>query len=724
MKEQMLKVAVAGNPNSGKSTLINSLAGSNLQVGNWTGVTVEKREAILDFADEKIRLVDLPGTYGLSPFSDEEIISRHFLITEAPDVIINVLDTTNLERNLPLTLELLELGYPMVLALNMTDEAEEKGVILDVEKLESLLGVPAVKTVATKHRGLNELLENVLEQGNNKDSYTLKPLQYSESLDHMVKRVTDLIQNYYKDLEQIYPAPWIIYRLIAQDPDILERPEFISLNQQVQQCLIPPDEKEETTLEEMLEQLRYQKAADITECVFINKGSTNTDITDKIDNWFLHPWLGLPLFLGSIWLIFKLTFDLSTPFVDWIDGFFTGPVSHWLTWGLQSIQAPDWFTSLMVEGIVGGVGFVLVFVPIIFVMMFFISFLEGSGYMARAAFVMDRIMHVMGLHGKSFIPMLMGFGCNVPAVYATRTLDTEKDRILTALLIPLMSCGARLPVYVLFTGIFFPKNSGTVLFSIYLLGIVLSVLIGVLFKNTLFRGQSSLLVMELPPYRIPPFKSLMLQTWEKVEHFLVKAGTYILGMSIIIWFLFNLPWGVENKKDSWLGVIGQQTAPILSPIGFGTWEAASSLITGVIAKEVIVSTFGVIYVDEKAESDEPVQAPDITEDIKQSVLSLGQAFLEAGKNVISTAGVASMSMEDDSDNSLREKISSIFSPLSAYAFMAFVLIYAPCLVTAAAMRQEFGSWKWFWFTLVYSLILGWLVAFAIYQGGMLLGLGG
>jgi ferrous iron transport protein B len=355
--------------------------------------------------------------------------------------------------------------------------------------------------------------------------------------------------------------------------------------------------------------------------------------------------------------------------------------------------------------------------------MFFITFLEGSGYMARAAFVMDRAMHSMGLHGKSFIPMLLGFGCTVPAIYATRTLENPRDKAMTALLVPLMSCGARLPVYVLFTAAFFPESSGTVLWSRYVLGIVLAILMGILFKRTLFRGESPCFIMELPPYRMPSWKSLLIHTWEKGKHFLVKAGTWILAVSVLVWFLLNLPWGVEQKKDSCLGKVGQAIAPVFAPLGFGNWEAASSLVTGVIAKEIVVGTMGQIYVQEPEEEPEGRSRP-----FRKSWPGSGRrsgAVADAFRNVFTTAGIATISAEEEEgQDSLKSSIARPFTPLSAYAFMAFVLLYMPCVIAAAAFRDEFGSWKWYGVAFAYQTVLAWTAALVIYQGGRLLGLGG
>jgi ferrous iron transport protein B len=423
-------------------------------------------------------------------------------------------------------------------------------------------------------------------------------------------------------------------------------------------------------------------------------------------------------------VIFKLTFDVSNPYADWMNGLVTGPLKHWAAALLALVAAPDWVVSLATDGVLAGVGFVIVFIPVIFAMMFFITFLEGSGYMARAAFVMDRAMHAMGLHGKSFIPMLLGFGCNVPAVYATRTLENPRDKVLTALLIPLMSCGARLPVYVLFAGAFFPGRAGTAIWSLYVMGIALAVLMGIIFKKTLFKGENPLFIMELPPYRLPTLKSLMIHTWEKGKHFLLKAGTYILAVAVLVWFLLNLPWGVTSKADSYLGKTGAAIAPIFAPLGFGNWEAASSLITGVIAKEIVVGTMGEIYLPKENQT-AAGQTPTFREDLVEIGTSFLAATRQAGENVITSIGVAKLSTEEtEKTKPLKRVIQGAFTPLSAYAFMAFVLLYMPCMVVAVALRHEFGTWKWFGVTFAYQTALAWLVALVIYQGGRLLGLGG
>jgi len=717
-----ITVAVAGNPNSGKSTLINAIAGTRLQVGNWAGVTVEKKEASFEFRGRKIRLVDLPGTYSLSPYTQEEIIARDYLVNNRPDLILNVVDATNLERNLYLTVQLLELGIPLVMALNIYDEAEAKGYRIDVSGIEKLLGITVVPTSAVKKNGLDALLTAVLSTANDLPGHAPKELNYGEDIERAAGRVSGLLLASRSELLERYPKRWLLLKLMEGDSHVAGEINLAG-DAPLDDALRHLRTAHGDDIEAILADTRYSLATGLTREVLRKPELRKLELTEKIDRIVLNRFLGIPIFLAAMWVMFKLTFDLSAPFGDWIDAMTGGPFKRWAEAILGGIGAPDWTVSLVNEGIISGVGFVLVFVPVIFAMMFFITFLEGSGYMARAAFVMDRAMHSMGLHGKSFIPMLLGFGCNVPGIYATRTLENPRDKALTALLLPLMSCGARLPVYVLFAGVFFAANSGTVIWSLYVMGIILAIIMGIVFKKTLFRGEAPMFIMELPPYRMPSLHSLCLHTWEKGKHFLIKAGTYILAVSILVWFMLNLPWGVESKKDSYLGKAGQVMAPVFAPLGFGTWEAASSLITGVIAKEIVVGTMGEIYAPSKDE--EKKETPTLGEDMKEIVASFGAAVRQSAGNVVSTFGVSSLAAEEEEgQSSLKEEVRKAFTPLTAYAFMVFVLLYMPCMVVAVAMRQEFGGWKWFGVAFLYQSVLAWGMAFIIYQGGRLLGLGG
>jgi ferrous iron transport protein B len=721
MHQKTITVAVAGNPNSGKSTLINAIAGTRLYVGNWPGVTVEKKSAVFEHEGKKIKLVDLPGTYSLSPYTQEEIIARDYLVKEKPDVIIDVVDATNIERNLYLTVQLLELGIPMVVALNIYDEAEKKGYKINTKVMEEMLGIKVIPTVATKKSGLSRLLKTVIDMAEDTPGHLPRELNYGEDIELAVSSVQTHIRNTRSFLAGKYPLRWLALKLIEEDSHVIEEIGTGTDISFVNEATKHLTRAHGDDIESIMADERYALASGLSREVVKRPEIRKMELTERIDKVVLNRFLGIPIFLAAMWFVFKLTFDISKPFGDWIDDATAGPISRLAVKMIEAVNAPLWLASLATEGVIAGVGFVLAFVPVIFAMMFFITFLEGSGYMARAAFVMDRAMHSMGLHGKSFIPMLLGFGCNVPGIYATRTLENPRDKALTALLLPLMSCGARLPVYVVFIGAFFSAYAGTVLWSLYVMGIALAILMGVIFKRTLFRGESPMFIMELPPYRMPSLRSLMIHTWEKGKHFLIKAGTYIFAVSILVWFLLNLPWGVENKKDSYLGKAGQVIAPVLEPIGFGNWEAASSLVTGLIAKEIVVGTMAEIYVVEQEEE----EITTVSEDLKEIGTSFTAAIGDSFKNVFSTFGIASISAEEDeSASGLRTVIQKAFMPLTAYAFMAFVLLYMPCVVVAIAMKHEFGTWKWFGIAFVYQMFLAWMVAMIVYQGGRLFGLGG
>ncbi|MGB9678502.1 MAG: ferrous iron transport protein B [Thermoanaerobacteraceae bacterium] len=668
-----LVIALAGNPNAGKTSLFNELTGSRQHVGNWSGVTVEKKEGKLKYQGQNINIVDLPGTYSLGAYSEDEIVARNYIIYDKPDLVINVIDSTNLERNLYLTMQLLELGAEVIIALNMSDEAKAKGIEININRLSEILCLPVIPTVATKGEGIRELLDTALEIYNKKNLKKYN-INYGKEIEDEIKKLENVIKKD-KVLSKEFLPRWVSLKLLENDENITQ---MINNNKDIIKQLKESKDRLEAIFGEepeiIIADKRYGIISGITkECV--TRHFTQEErytLSDKIDKIVTNKYLGIPIFLVAMWAIFQFTFAVGNPLSDLIETFFDwfGKI---LSNGLSSFGINDFIISFFVDGIVGGVGSVLVFVPIIFLLFFVISILEDSGYMARAAYVMDKVMNALGLHGKSFIPMILGFGCNVPGIMATRTLENKEDRLITILINPLMSCAARLPVYVLFAGVFFTANQGLVVFSIYLLGIVLAIIMAKIFKRFIFKGKTSPFIMELPPYRIPTLKGLFIHMWERGSLFIKKAGTIILGVVILIWVLSNLPVGVEYaSSDSLIGRLGNFVAPILKPAGFGTWEAASSLIFGILAKEVVVGTLGVLY---SAEGDGLITA------IKQN-----------------------------------------FTPLSAYAFMVMTLIYIPCVAAIAAIKRETNSWKWTFFAVGYTLILGWIMAVIVYQGGKLIGL--
>ncbi|MCD6548760.1 MAG: ferrous iron transport protein B [Thermodesulfobacterium sp.] len=712
-----ITVAVIGNPNTGKSTLINAIAGTRLQVGNWPGVTVEKKTAFLQVEDLTINLVDLPGVYSLNPYTQEEIIARDFLIKEKPDLIIDVVDATNLERNLYLLLQILELGIPVVMALNMFDEAKRKGYEIDVNALENALGIKVVPTVATRGKGVKELLFAVKEVAENKNAYIPQTLNYGKEIEEALKNLKKRLEKDYPQVLQRYPSRWLCLSLLEGDEAVLKETGLTHIKSLLEEIRRPLINTFNDDIDTILADARYGIARGINKEVVRKKEKLEPDFTERLDKIVLNRFLGIPIFLAIMWIVFKIAFDFSGPFCDWVDEVISGAIAKWTSISLDALHSPEWLKSLIIDGIIGGVGAVLVFVPLIGIFMFMITLLEGSGYLARAAFVMDRIMHSFGLHGRSFIPLVIGFGCNVPSIYATRVLETERDRKLTALLCPCISCGARLPVYVLFTGAFFAKYGATVIWSLYILGIITIVVLGIILNKTIYKGMKSVFIMELPPYRMPTFKYLMIYTWEKLKHFLIKAGTFILAFSILVWVLLNIPYGAPKDQTA-LARIGKVISPVFAPLGFGNWEASSALLTGIVAKEIVISTMAQIYgIQEEEEAQEKTT---FGEDIKNILVSFGKAVKDGFTNLFTLkSGV----FEAEEENGLKNKLQNAFTPLSAYAFMVFVLLYWPCMVFAFTLKAEFGSWKILGQALLIYTIMPWLTTFIVYQGGRLLGLG-
>lgn len=674
VKEEMVSpaavvLALAGNPNVGKTCVFNNLTGARQYVGNWPGVTVEKKEGELLHAGERVRVVDLPGTYGLGAHAVDELIARDFILSGAADVIINVVDATNLERNLYLTVQLLEMGAKVVVALNVMDEAAAKGLKIDVPKLGALLGVPVVPTVATKKQGMAELLTTALQQAR-EEKKRAQVIHYGKEAEEELAKLEALIGEQSVPFKGFSPR-WVAVKLLEGDEQVERQlSAYPALLDAARKAAARLEKLTGEDAETLIAEGRYGFIAGlIKEAVTRQPTVAEKDtLSDKIDRVVTHRVLGIPIFLGAMWAVFKFTFWLGDPLVGYIESFFA-----WLGAAAAKAIPHDLLASFVSEGLIGGVGSVLVFVPPIFLLFLALSFLEDSGYMARAAYVMDRLMHALGLHGKSFIPLVIGFGCNVPAIMATRTLESRRDRLITLLVAPLISCAARLPVYVLFAGAFFGARQGLVVFSLYLLSIAFAILVGLLLKLLVFKGEEAPFVMELPPYRLPTLRGTLIHMWERGSSFIRKAGTIIFGVVAIVWLLSHLPPGAAVEQ-SLIGRLGQAIAPLYAPCGFGTWEAAVALLFGVLAKEAVVGTLGTVY------------------------------------------GVG------EEGGALAAAVQHHFTPLPAYAFMVMTLLYIPCVATIGAIRREAG-WRWAAFATAYTLALGWLVACLIFQAGRLLGLG-
>lgn len=711
-------VALAGNPNAGKSTIFNALTGGRQHVGNWPGKTVDVTSGAVRWNGSQVTLVDLPGTYSLSAHSLEEVIARDFILEQRPDAAIVVADATNLERNLYLAVQVLELGVPVALALNMIDRAEAAGIVIDVDLLGRLLGVPVVPTVGTRRQGLLELVGLAVS----KAAPHPRIVDYGYELEQEIAALQGQVAALLHSDAPRYTTLKLLEgdRLAAQA--LGAAPEAATLRQQVQEAAARVQAVYGDDVELLVADRRYGFVHSLAHQVVKRRGGQRRSLTDRIDDVTAHRVLGLPIFFLLMALVFKLTADASAPFVDWIDATVNGVLVNWVTVGLAAVAAPPWLISLLVEGVMAGVGGVLMFLPVLLILYFCLALLEDSGYMARAAFVMDRLMHLLGLHGKSFIPLIVGFGCNVPGILATRTLENRRDRILTGLMVPLMSCAARLPVYVIFAAAFFPQRASAVIFGLYLLGIALAVLTGLLMRRTLFAKTSdSLFVLELPPYRLPAWRGLRTHMWRHSEEFVRKAATLILAAAVVVWALLNLPVGVESTEDSLFGQAAGAVAPVFEPLGFGDWQATGSLATGLVAKEVVVSSMAVIYLgDEPAAPPEPV---DLAADLRTIVVGFGQAVVDSVRIVLSMIpGVDLMADEPAQANTaLSQALQANFTPASALAFLVFVLLYAPCVATLGALKSEFGT-KWMVFSFFYLLALAWIAGFATYQvAGWLLG---
>ena len=722
---KVIEVALVGNPNSGKTTLFNRVSRSREHVGNYAGVTVDSKEAIFMHGGYTFRITDLPGTYSLSDFSSEERFVREHILLKKPDVVVNVVDANNLERNLYLTSQLIDMDVTVVLALNMYDDLMERKDKLDLDLLSKLLGIRVVPTISHRGKGIFRLLNHVIRVFENRDPDIRHiHINYGEELEQSVQMLQELIRQT-PSLTDHYSSRFISLKLLEKDDNcaflISEAPNFMEIQDSAREegNRIRSLFKEEA--DTLITDARYGFIAGALKET-MKKSGTNPGFSrsQRIDRILTHKYLGLPIFLGFLWLMFHATFTLGSYPMGWIEA-----GVDLLGGFLSSHMADGIFRDMLVDGVIGGVGGVIVFLPNILILFFCISLMEDTGYMARTAFIMDKVMHLFGLHGKSFIPLIMGFGCNVPAIMATRTLENRNDRLLTMLIIPFMSCSARLPVYVLVAGAIFPGQAGNVIFLLYMTGVVFSMLFSILFKNILFKNKEAPFVMELPVYRNPGFKLIIRHMWSKGAHYLKKMGGVILLASLVIWALGYFPRDVEYSRDyeqliteelemgtdpsspsildyrrqmesehqlnSYIGRMGIAIEPVIRPLGFD-WKMGISLLTGFAAKEIVVSTMGVLYQADKG--DGAYGTVSLQQRIGQQTYSAGP---KAGTRV--------------------------FTPLAGMSFLLFLLFYLPCVAVIAAVGRESGSWKWAGFVLFYTTAIAWTVSFVVYQLGTLFQLG-
>ncbi len=627
-----LAVALTGNPNTGKSTIFNELTGARQKIGNWPGVTVDKKVGYTRYKDRAISVVDLPGTYSVNARSPEEKIVIDYLMNTKLDLVVDVVDSSNIERNLYLTVQLLEKGIPLLIDLNMQDDAKRRGVRIDTKKLEECLGMPCVETVGRSKKSTRHLL----------DVFTSTIMaQYQSS---------ELVKNHIAKVEEIESSS-------KSDAEKLE----------------------------LISEARYALIDNVM-AQAVDMGNVGQSRSEKIDHYLANGWLALPIFLCILYAVFQITFTwIGQPIADALDELINTDFLDFMTDFLTDAGVADWMVSLVCDGIIAGVGAVLTFVPLIFVLFFCLSFLDGTGYMARIAFIMDPIMRRCGLTGKGLMPLMMGFGCGVPAIMGARALDSEKDRMVSILITPFLTCGAKLPIMALFAAMFFPDNAANVVFAMYIVGVVMAIVVAKGLGKTLFKDEGSTFLLELPPYRVPDMKSVLLETWDKGKGYLVKAGTIIFAASVLLWVMSNYNFsGPCEIEDSILATLGSWMSTLFTFQGFDTWEAGAAILSGIMAKETVVATIGILY------------------------------------------GVADVSTEaedalDSAAQMMGTDMGTAFTTLSALAFMVFSQLYTPCVTALGTIKKETNSWKWMIFSAVYQFAIAWVISLLVYQGGRLLG---
>ena len=728
-----LTVGVVGNPNCGKTTLFNALTGARQQVGNWPGVTVDRKVGNYSWQDVDVELVDTPGIYSLSASSLDEEVTRNFVLSREAALIVNIVDASNIERNLYLTVQLLEMQVPVLLALNMMDMAAARGLELDVEGLSKRLGCPVVPMSASQGRGIDELRQAVLDFSKNAEAFQPRPVNYPGSVQEAQKALVESLRGEQR-LSRI-PLDWVALKLLeGEDAPV---PGFAVDGQlahtvEAQRQYIESKEEEECDI--VIASARYGFISELTEGVVTRKGEVSASLSEKIDRFALHRIWGIPLFLVAMYLTFMITINVGGVFIDFFDGLFATIFVDGFKHILAAMHAPEWLQVILADGVGGGIQTMATFIPPIGFMFLCLSFLEDSGYMARAAFVMDRFMRLIGLPGKAFVPLLVGFGCGVPSIMATRTLESERDRFMTISMAPFMSCGARLPVYALFAVAFFPTGGQNVVFLLYLIGIALAVFTGLVLKHTLLRGEATPFVMELPPYHLPSFRTVVLRAWERLTAFLFRAGKVLIPVILVLSFFNSLgtdgSFGNEDSDKSVLAAVGQSISPVLRPLGVTeeNWPATVGIFTGIFAKEAVIGTLNSLYAgfessEEGQEAEAEEEGFDFWGGIKDAFASIWENTKDLGSKVLDPLGMsvgetedAAVAAEDlEVDAGTFESMRKLFDgKIGAFAYLLFVLLYVPCGAAMAAVYRE-TTMRWTLFVAFWTTLLAFVVSSTFYQ---------